>query len=55
VRRRAPFVVSALSRVEVPAALWRKHRQGELSAQDVGVLAADFGLTGTSLLGPSSR
>jgi predicted nucleic acid-binding protein len=42
VRRRAPFVVSSLARVEVPAALWRKHRIGQLSAQDAGLLAADF-------------
>ena len=52
VRRRAPFVVSALARVEVPAALWRKHRQGELSAQDVGVLAADFGADWHEPAGP---
>ena len=36
------FVVSAVARVEVPAALWRKQRTGELSAQDAGVLAAGF-------------
>lgn len=36
------FVVSALARVEVPAALWRKTRTGELSAQDAAVLVAAF-------------
>jgi predicted nucleic acid-binding protein len=42
VRRRRVLVVSALARVEVPAALWRKHRMGELSAADAGVLTAAF-------------
>jgi predicted nucleic acid-binding protein len=40
------LVVSALARVEVPAALWRKHRLGELDAADarllVNELEADF-------------
>jgi uncharacterized protein len=36
------LVVSQLARVEVPAALWRKHRMGELSAEDAGVLVRDF-------------
>lgn len=35
-------VVSALARVEVPAALWRKHRVRELDAQAVAVLVQDF-------------
>jgi hypothetical protein len=35
-------VVSGLARVEVPAALWRKHRLGELSAEDTAVLVEDF-------------
>ncbi len=39
---RGPYVVSALARVEVPAALWRKHRTGALSAVDAGLLTADF-------------
>jgi predicted nucleic acid-binding protein len=42
VRRRRVLVVSALARVEVPAALWRKHRMGELTAVDAGVLTAAF-------------
>lgn len=36
------LVVSALSRVEVPSALWRKHRMGELSAGQARVLVDDF-------------
>jgi hypothetical protein len=34
--------VSGLARVEVPAALWRKHRLGELSAEDASVLVEEF-------------
>lgn len=36
------MVVSALARVEVPAALWRKSRTGELSARDAGIFCAAF-------------
>jgi predicted nucleic acid-binding protein len=36
------LVVSALSRVEVPAALWRKQRTGELTAGKARVLVDDF-------------
>ncbi len=36
------FVVSAVARVEVPAALWRKNRMQELSASHARVLAAAF-------------
>lgn len=42
VRRHRAFVVSAIARVEVPAALWGKHRSGSLSAEDAAVLAAVF-------------
>ena len=35
-------MVSALARVEVPAALWRKHRIGELEASDARVLVDEF-------------
>jgi predicted nucleic acid-binding protein len=35
-------VVSQLARVEVPAALWRKHRRGELAAADTATLIAEF-------------
>lgn len=34
--------MAALARVEVPAALWRKHRLGELRADDARLLVADF-------------
>lgn len=36
------LLISELARVEVPAALWRKHRTGEMSASDVAVLVAEF-------------
>lgn len=35
-------VVSSLARVEVPAAILRKHRLGELSADDAELLLAAF-------------
>ena len=38
----SPMVVSALARVEVAGALWRKHRMGELTADDVAVLVGAF-------------
>ena len=34
--------VSALARVEVPSAFWRKHRMGELGADQARVLARGF-------------
>jgi len=36
------LVVSALARVEVPAAIWRKHRMGQLDLADTAVLIAAF-------------
>lgn len=36
------LIVSALARVEVPAALWRKERSGELEAAHAEVLVAAF-------------
>lgn len=42
VRSTRLFVVSALARVEVPAAIWRKHRVGQLAAADAGVLITAF-------------
>jgi predicted nucleic acid-binding protein len=42
VRKLSPLMVSQLARVEVPAALWRKHRIGELSMADVSLLIAAF-------------
>lgn len=37
-----PIIVSLLARVEVPAALWRKHRLGELAVEDVRLLVRAF-------------
>ncbi|MDQ6928286.1 MAG: type II toxin-antitoxin system VapC family toxin [Actinomycetota bacterium] len=37
-----PLVLSELARVEVPAAIWRKQRMGELSAADAATLVAAF-------------
>jgi predicted nucleic acid-binding protein len=42
VRREQRFIVSALSRVEVAAGLWRKHRIGELSPSDARLLVDAF-------------
>jgi predicted nucleic acid-binding protein len=36
------LVVSAVARVEVPAAIWRKHRDGDLSARHAGQLTQAF-------------
>jgi hypothetical protein len=41
-RVRAPLVVSALARVEVTAAIWRKHRSGELDLDDSLTLIRAF-------------
>ena len=37
-----PVVISALARVEVVAAVWRKQRMGELSLDDAQVLVGAF-------------
>jgi predicted nucleic acid-binding protein len=42
VRGESALVVCALARVEVPAALWRKHRTGHLDAEEAAALASDF-------------
>jgi uncharacterized protein len=42
VRGLVGVAVAELARVEVPAALWRKQRMGELSASDARLLTADF-------------
>lgn len=34
--------ISALARVEVPAAFWRKRRTGEVRGDDAALLSADF-------------
>jgi uncharacterized protein len=42
VRRLRSVIVSSIARVEVPAALWRKERLGELQSADAKVLVAAF-------------
>ena len=42
VRKRDLFVVASVARVEVPAALWRKVRMGELAEGDAAVLTRVF-------------
>ena len=42
VRRLRSVIVSSIARVEVPAALWRKERLGELQSADAEVLVAVF-------------
>jgi hypothetical protein len=42
VRSLDDIVVSELTRVEVPAAIWRKHRMGELDGGDAAVLTSAF-------------
>ena len=42
VRSMDVLIISALAWVEVPAALWRKQRMGELSIEEVNVLTAQF-------------
>jgi predicted nucleic acid-binding protein len=42
IRELGGLVVSTLARVEVPAAIWRKHRMGELNSADAAVLVAAF-------------
>jgi predicted nucleic acid-binding protein len=37
-----PVVVSQLTRVEVPAALWKKQRMGELSVENTRILVSAF-------------
>lgn len=36
------MIVSAVARVEVPAAFWRKHRMGELRTEQASWLTQDF-------------
>jgi uncharacterized protein len=42
IRGLASVAVTVLARVEVPAALWRKQRLGEVSADDARILTSDF-------------
>jgi len=53
-RRQAALVVSSLAAVEVPAAFWRKQRQGELKVADAETLVAAFAvdLAGTERRAP---
>lgn len=46
------FVVSAVARVEVPAAIWRKHRTGDLSARHAGLLTRAFEVDWQDARGP---
>lgn len=54
VRAVETLVVSCLARVEVPSALWRKCRSGELSDTDAAVLCTAFEIdyAGTSDIAP---
>jgi uncharacterized protein len=42
VRKLRSLIVSSIARVEVPAALWRKERLGELQTTDADVLVTAF-------------
>ena len=42
VRALGLLVISQLARVEVPAAIWRKHRMGELGADHARLLVQEF-------------
>src|SRR5207244_2495529 len=41
-RSHSGAVVAAISRVEVPSAIWRKHRSSQLSAESAAALVAAF-------------
>ena len=41
-RANESIYISTISQVEVPAAMWRKHRLGEIQATDAALLCADF-------------
>jgi uncharacterized protein len=42
IRRLEALAIAQISRVEVPAAVWRKHRLRELAADDARILTAEF-------------
>ncbi|MGH9000466.1 MAG: type II toxin-antitoxin system VapC family toxin [Acidimicrobiia bacterium] len=42
VRDLVAVAIAQITRVEVPAALWRKHRMGNLDVHDAQVLTAEF-------------
>lgn len=51
VRPLGRITISAIAQVEVPAALWRKHRTGDLSARQARILSLAFA---NSLQAPAS-
>jgi uncharacterized protein len=42
IRALSPLIISQLARVEVPSAIWRKQRMGELSHSDAHLLVREF-------------
>lgn len=42
IRALSTLIISQLARVEVPSALWRKHRLGDLTSTDAQVLVSAF-------------
>lgn len=42
VRALESIIVAQIARIEVPAALWRKHRMGELTSTEATLLVAQF-------------
>ncbi len=52
---RRPLVVSAVALAEVPAALWRKHRMGDVTAADAALLAAAFQHDAIRLTGTATK
>ncbi len=49
-----PIYISTIAQVEVPAAMWRKYRKGEIQAADAALLCDDFAadVVGDDLSGP---
>ena len=42
IRALRDMIIGQIARVEVPAALWRKQRMGELAPEDAQILTAEF-------------
>lgn len=55
VRLLTDLTMSVIAQVEVPAALWRKHRTGELSAREARLLTAAFANEVEGLEGAPAR
>jgi hypothetical protein len=55
VRALEAVIVSAIARVEVPAALWRKERLGELDAAQAEVLVQAFACFADELRAAAAR